>query len=208
MPFLNAALRQALPRPVREARSRVSALVSYDRGRLHVPPPEAKRRHLLALFRARQHETLVESGTYLGDTTAFFAPHARRVITVEVDPRLASRARQRFARIPNIEVVEGDAQEAVPRILRNLGGPALVWLDGHYSGEGTGRGLQDEPALLIVRSLREVPGLEGSTIVVDDLRTFGRDPAAPHLVDLVVAAREAFPVANVVTGLDCLIVCT
>jgi predicted O-methyltransferase YrrM len=103
MPMFSASFRQALPRPVREARSRLSALASYDRGRLHVPPPAAKRRHLLDVVQERGHDTLVEAGTYRGDTSAYFAPHARKVVTIEVDPGLAAKARERFAQTPKDE---------------------------------------------------------------------------------------------------------
>jgi hypothetical protein len=206
MTGLSVAFRQSLPRPAREARSRLAAIRSLDRGRLHVPPPAAKRRHLLELFTTTGHRLFVESGTYLGDTSAFFAPHADRVVSVEIDPDLAAKARARFAATPNVEIVLGDAQTAIPEILREHGAPAFVWLDGHYSGEGTGRGDSDEPAVDIIRRLGEIETVSGSTIVVDDLRTFGRVPGVPNLPDLVIAARSAFPAAEVVAGLDCLVI--
>lgn len=194
-----------VPGIVRNLAARVLAVRSFDAGRVAPPSEHAKRRHLRALFRERGHHTLVESGTYRGDTTAYFLPYAQRVLTVEVDGRLAERARQRFADTPKVQVVEGDALVEIPRIVGELREPALVWLDGHYSGGETGQGAEVEPALAIIKRLGgSAPA--GTTIVVDDIRLFGLLPDFPRLDDLVVTAREAFPAATMRTGLDSLVI--
>ena len=46
----------------------------------------------------------------------------------------------------------------------------------------------------------------GTTVVVDDLRLFGREPTFPTLPTLVGRAQSAFPAAGVYTGLDSLII--
>ena len=194
-----------LSTPVRSLALRAQAARSFDAGRVEVPSEHAKRRHLLELFRERGHRTFVESGTYRGDTTAFFVPHADRLITVEVDPRLYEQARARFVREPKVDVVEGDALVEIPRIVAQLNGPALIWLDGHYSGGETGRGLEVEPALAILERIGDVAPV-GTTIVVDDLRLFGRLPDFPRLEDLIGAAHAAFPTATLRTGLDSLVI--
>jgi hypothetical protein len=194
-----------LSTPVRSLALRAHAARSYDAGRVEGPSEHAKRRHLLELFRERGHRTFVESGTYRGDTTAFFVPHADRLITVEVDRRLYQQARDRFGREPKVEVVEGDALVEVPRIVAELDVPALVWLDGHYSGGDTGRGVEVEPALAILDRIGDAAPA-GSTIVVDDLRLFGRLPDFPRLEDLIGTAHKAFPRAALRTGLDSLVI--
>jgi hypothetical protein len=172
--------------------------------RLEAPAPEAKREHLLAIFRRRRHEIFVESGTYLGDTVAYLRPHARRIVSIEVEPKLCADAARRFRGDDAIEIVEGDALTLLPGILARCESPPLVWLDGHFSGGVTGQGAEIEPAPAILESLR-VPA--GTTVVVDDLRMFGRDPAPwPSLDRLLLAARAAMPAARIYCGLDSLVI--
>lgn len=194
-----------LPTSIRGLALRALAARSFDAGRVEVPSEHAKRRHLLGLFRERGNRTFLESGTYLGDTTAFFVPHADRVVTVEIDARYYQRAQARFAAEPKVEVVAGDALVEIPRIVGELRTPPLIWLDGHYSGGATGLGAEVEPALAIIERLGTLAPA-GTTIVVDDLRLFGRLPDFPGLDDLVRSAREAFPAATLRTGLDSLVI--
>jgi predicted O-methyltransferase YrrM len=178
----------------------------FDAGFVDLPSPRAKRQHLLRLFRGRGHVNFVEAGTYLGDTVAFFQPHGQRIISVEIDEQLWRRASKRFSDDPRIEIVKGDAEDEIPRILGELGAPALVWLDGHYSGEGTSRGKQFEPAVAILERLGETRVAPGTTIAIDDLRLFGRLHEYPSLEQLTSAADAAWPQATVYAGLDSLVI--
>jgi hypothetical protein len=201
-----AMLRRSLPRPVREMAQRVAAVKDFDAGVVGLPPPRAKRRHLLRLFGERRHECFVEAGTYRGDTVAFFLPHARRIVSVEMDEALWGAAARRFSGHPHVEVVLGDAEQEIPRIVAAITEPALIWLDGHYSGEGTAHGEHAEPAVAILERLGAVGVPAGTTIVVDDLRLFGRVPEFPSLESLVSVARSTWPQAHVYTGLDSLVI--
>jgi 23S rRNA (adenine-N6)-dimethyltransferase len=61
-------------------------------------------------------DLVVEIGAGTGVLTEALARRAGRVVAVEVDPRLAGRARSRLAGYDNVSVVEGDALELpVPR---------------------------------------------------------------------------------------------
>lgn len=191
---------------LREPLRRAHAAWSFDRGQVAQPAPSAKRRHLLDLFRERGHRVLVESGTYLGGTVAYFQPHAERIVSVEIDPALHARARERFRGAPNVDLRLGDAVDVIPTAVREATGTCLVWLDGHFSGGVTGRGDLAEPAIEVLNRLGNQGVPAGTTIVVDDLRAFGRSEDFPTLVELVDAARVHVPGAHLVSGLDCLII--
>ena len=51
---------------------RPRAMLRYDAGLVAAPSDRAKRRFLLRLFKQRNHELLVESGTFLGGTVDYF----------------------------------------------------------------------------------------------------------------------------------------
>lgn len=178
----------------------------FDAGVSAAPAAAAKRRHLLRLFREHRHEVFVESGTHLGDTVAFFVPHARRIFSVEIEPGLYAAAAERFADAPHVTLIQGNAVEWVPRIVDQLREGALVWLDGHYSGPGTGRGETNEPVAQILRRMGQLDFAVPLTIVVDDLRLFGVDPEFPTLADLFAAAKAACPTGQMYIDLDALVI--
>jgi hypothetical protein len=183
---------------------RLTAAYLYDAGRSWHPSIHSKRRHLLALARERGHRIFVESGTYKGGTVRYLAPHVDRIVSVELDKELFEAARQEFSDDLNVEILHGDAMEMIPDVVARLTKPPLIWLDGHYSGAGTARGEEDEPALAILDRLSARPS--GSTVVVDDLRLFGLEPSFPSLDDLVARARRAFQDAQIRVGLDSLVI--
>ena len=143
---------------------RPRAMLRYDGGLVAAPADRAKRRFLLRLFKERNHELLVESGTFLGGTVDYFLPHARRIVSVEIEPRLYEAAQHHFKSSPSVELVLGDALEEIPRVLAGVSEPPLVYLDGHFTG-----GVNKEPG----RFVEPAPG------ILEQLGTLGLPPAPP-----------------------------
>jgi hypothetical protein len=191
--------RLAVPEPV-------AMPAPYDGYPAEAPEGTAKRAHLLALFQARGHRTLLESGTFVGGTVEYFMAHAQRIISVEVEPTLFADAQRKFHGVSNVELVFGDALHLIPGIVDQLEDPPLIWLDGHFSEGVTGAGDEIEPAASILAQLGAVRTPAGTTIVVDDLRLFGSHPDFPGLDELVQRARQGFPEARIRVGLDSLVI--
>ncbi|HEX6743691.1 MAG TPA: glycosyltransferase [Solirubrobacteraceae bacterium] len=191
------------PTPVAVPVPTASPLAGYP---AEAPEGTAKREHLLSLFRTRAHRTLLESGTFMGDTVEYFMPHAARIISVEVEPKLFADAQRKFDGATNVEIVFGDALHLIPEIVAHLDDPPLIWLDGHFSEGVTGAGDEIEPAASILARLGGVGAPAGTTIVVDDLRLFGLHPDFPGLDELVQRARQGFPDACIRVGLDSLVI--
>lgn len=187
--------------------SRLAAAHAWFHGdHLVSPPAIAKQRHLLTAFRSRDHRIFVEAGTYKGETTAFFVPHAEQVISVELHDGLYAAARKRFAQQPNVMLVHGDSLMEIPKLVSSCPSPPLVFLDGHFSGVGTAKGEEMEPAESTLGRLADVTPA-GTTIVIDDLRLFGSGLAGfPQLDVITRAARSAFSNATIRSGLDSIVV--
>ena len=170
------------------------------------PSAYAKHRHLLDLFRLRGHRVFIEAGTYRGNTVAFFLDHADEITSVELHGGLYADAHRRFAANPKVTIVHGDALTEIPRIVAEVSGPPLVFLDGHFSTGGTATGAEMEPARAMLPALgRAAP--PGTTVVIDDLRLFGSGMVGfPQLDELTAAAREGFPEATIRTGLDSVVI--
>ncbi len=156
-------------------------------------PPIVKRQVL------RRHgianATWIETGTYLGDTTAFLAQEARRVYSIEPEPDLYRKAARRFLEVDSVEIVHG-ASEAVfePTLLR-VEGDLNLWLDGHYSAGVTFKGATDTPIMDELLAIeRRLPMLGRVAVFVDDVRCFRPDQPEfsdyPSLDELVDWARR------------------
>jgi hypothetical protein len=199
---LNAGRKTESLEPTRRA-----AAYAWFRGEYLVSPPAiAKQRHLLRALAARGHRIFVEAGTYKGETTAFFVPHADQVISVELHDGLFAAAKQRFAKDANVTLIHGDSLVEIPKIVANCSSPPLVFLDGHFSGAGTAEGEEMEPAESTLGRLADVTPA-GTTIVIDDLRLFGSGLAGfPGLDAITAAAHAAFPTALIRAGLDSIVV--
>ena len=83
----------------------------------------------------------------------------------------------------NVELIQGDSGEELASLVTSLKGPALFWLDGHYSGGDTARGEEDTP---IYKELGHILGCgeTGHVIIIDDAHLFGVDPSYPTMEEL------------------------
>lgn len=126
-----------------------------------------------------QTDTWVETGTYLGDTTAVLAATAKHVYSIEPGPDLVRRAMQRFASRENVTILEGLSEERLPELLPELQGPVSFWLDGHYSAGITHRGPVDTPIKQELALIEQHTSHLGPvTVLIDDIRMF--DPTVPE----------------------------
>lgn len=137
----------------------------------------------------------VESGTYRGSTAQSLGSIFESVTTIELSPALARLAGQRLEAMEHVHVRQGSSREALPEIVRDLPGPALYWLDAHWSGDETVGEDEECPLLEEIRAIDAEPISANSVILIDDARLFMGPPPPPH-------KREAWPtIAQVVDAL-------
>ena len=140
-------------------------------------PPHIKRVTLLR--NGTPGCTWVETGTYFGDTTAILAKHAKYVYSIEPEPELHARARLRFTKTKNVEIIHGTSELVFPGLLAKLSGDVSFWLDGHYSAGVTFKGEKDTPIKEELAAISAaLPRLGRVTILIDDVRCF--DPSHPE----------------------------
>jgi hypothetical protein len=135
--------------------------------RLGPLPARAKRRLLRQYARDFRLHTLVETGSYLGDTVAALRRDFAHIYSIELSPELARRAKERFQTARNVTIVEGDSGTMLPEIVRGLRAPVLFWLDGHFSGGVTARGTLDTPLVAELDTVLRHP-VQGIVILIDD----------------------------------------
>lgn len=77
-------------------------------------------------------KTIIETGTYKGDTTSALAKMADKVVTVEYNKDFLAEAMQSLKDIPNVEVWQGSSEKTLPYILKDIQQPVLLFLDAHW----------------------------------------------------------------------------
>jgi hypothetical protein len=146
-------------------------------GCLQPAPPHIKRALLRGYARKHRLRIFVETGTLHGDTLSALRRYFQELHSIELCPELYKKAALRFANDRKIRLWQGDSGDVLPRVLEVVRRPALFWLDGHYSGEGTARGVEGTTPIL--RELAHISShkLSGEhLVIVDDARYFyGRD---------------------------------
>lgn len=144
-------------------------------GQNHMGPPEAL---VLALHGRLGFDDFIETGTYRGDTAAWAAGHFARVTTIELSPAFHAAAQARFLAQPAVRCLVGDSPTALREIVSALAGPALFWLDAHWSGLDTAGRDAECPLLAEIAVINAVPRTH--TVLVDDARLFCAPPPPPH----------------------------
>lgn len=174
----------------------------YRNGRPAPPPPAAKQVIVADHAKRFRCDYLVETGTYRGDMVDAQKRRFRRIFTIELDDRLYERAVARFRSDRHVVVLHGDSGRLLPEVIRRLEGPALFWLDGHYSGGVTARGDSDTPVVQELAAILADPGSQladpGSqhVVLIDDARCFGSGdyPSIDEIVRQVQVARPGWDV--------------
>jgi hypothetical protein len=148
-----------------------------------IPPPDSyKQMAVLNTATTFGLDTLVETGTYMGDMIWAQKDFFRKIYSIELSPELYSRAQKRFAGVKNVKLVFGDSSVKLKEIVAGLKEPALFWLDGHFSGGITAKGDTECP---IYDELEQV--LESDlvhSVMIDDARLFVGANDYPTLAEI------------------------
>jgi hypothetical protein len=111
------------------------------------PPPHLIKQRLILHAQSQfKPRIMVETGTLLGDMIEAMKHRFTRLYSIEISPELARKAQQRFAGDSHIQIIENDSAIALKELVPKLEEPALFWLDAHYSGGNTGKGIKETPS--------------------------------------------------------------
>ena len=134
----------------------------------------------------------VESGTCHGNTPARLEDKFDQLHTIEVDTALYEGACARFKDHPKIKVWKGDSAVVLPEVLKQINETCLFWLDGHYSGPGTGLAETGEcPVVQELDAIYRHP-VKNHVILIDDAWSFGviKGYPAPEEIERMAASKD------------------
>ena len=165
------------------------------------PPPETIKRRVLAAYgEAFGARTFVETGTFMGQTPYILRNQFKTLYSIELSPELAARATERLRRFPQINILQGDSAEILPKLTYTISERCLFWLDGHYSGGVTAQGSLDTPILKEIDTIFSHP-VSDHVILIDDARLFNGThdyPTAEQLQEkfATIAPSYQFSIVN------------
>lgn len=137
------------------------------KGRPSPPPHLIKQKIIKEYTRRFAIDTLIETGTYLGQMVSATKNTFKEIFSIELDNELFEKAKKKFARYPHIHIIHGDSGKILLEILASLKKPCLFWLDAHYSGGITAKGdvetpIKEELEAILRHSVRD------HVILIDD----------------------------------------
>lgn len=127
--------------------------------------------------------TLIETGTWRGESAVWAAEHFERVYTIEANRKRFDGVTARLAgRHSNLTFVFGDSRVELARVLAQVREPCLFWLDAHWVGDvGAHDSQGDEcPLLEELDAIGHWAWQTPSVILIDDARLFTAPPPYPH----------------------------
>jgi hypothetical protein len=120
----------------------------------------------------------IETGTYHGNTSLWASEYFDGVTTLEASQELHAIAEKNLATTPNVSLIFGSSKVLLTKAIAPAAGPALFWLDAHYSG-GITFGSKDEcPLVEELNQINESP--IDHFILIDDARLFLSPPYLGH----------------------------
>lgn len=160
----------------------------WESGGRQIPAPSAVKREIIREHGTKHRlRTLVETGTYKADTVRALRNDFDVIHSIEIAPNFHRRAAHRCRNQANARLHLGDSADVMPKILADLNGPALFWLDAHHSGGETG-GAGDHPTVAELRSI--LSDSRDHVLLIDDVREFGVDADYPPLSAIEDTAHE------------------
>lgn len=120
--------------------------------------------------------TLVETGTYLGESTKWAANNFNHVISIEINPDFHLKSKHFLKKHENVNLILGDSAIVLGDVVNSLQSPALFWLDGHAGGGNYG----NEEICPVMQELKAIKQSEHDHFIfIDDARAFYAPPPPP-----------------------------
>jgi hypothetical protein len=165
---------------------------SWEKGGRCGPPHIIKQQMILDFAKAFHTDTLIETGTYLGDMIYAMKDQFKDIYSIELSEELHNRAKAAFKAYHHIHLIAGDSAVALENVLTGITGRCLFWLDGHYSAGITALGNVRSPVRAELDAILR-HSIRDHVILIDDAACFDGNDGYPTLFELHDSVVERFP---------------
>ncbi len=169
---------------VKEAISAHKKIILWQLTGRAIPPPHAVKQKIIKYYATKfRLQNFIETGTYMGEMIDAVLNTFPKIISIEFDPPLAERAKNKFSLYGHVTILQGDSGQVLPSVISNITGPCLFWLDAHYSGGVTSKSDLETPIVKELKVLLEHP-CSDHVILIDDAREFTGQNNYPTLAEV------------------------
>jgi len=126
-----------------------------------------------------KYPCFIETGTYNGDTIFSLEPHFNKLYTIEFSEKYYNNTKNKYSG-NKISFILGDSAIVFESLLSNITDKCIFFLDGHWSGDDTGRSNKDCPLEEEITNINNL-FLNDAIIIIDDFRLFGLDQSSGKL---------------------------
>ncbi len=138
---------------------------------------------IIKLSKMHDVHNFVETGTYSGNTVYGVKDYFTKIYSIELSKEIFFLVKNRFKKYQHIEILNGDSAVILKEVLSLLDGPAIFWLDAHYSSGGTSKGLKHTPVLDEIGLILNHK-INNHIILIDDMKDFNGENDYPTINDL------------------------
>ncbi|MDC0904070.1 hypothetical protein OAS51_01300 [Candidatus Thioglobus sp.] len=133
--------------------------------------------------------TFIETGTFYGQMVRYAADYFEKVVSIEIHEPFYLENNNFFKEKDNVNILLGDSSIRLADAITMSEGKILFWLDGHYSGTGTGVGNKISP---IIEELRIIANFNPNNhcIIIDDRRLFSEEGGYPTIDEVIIELKD------------------
>jgi hypothetical protein len=136
------------------------------------PPPHPVKMATIGLYQKLSgYKIFVETGTLVGETVEAASKLFNECHSIELSEKHHNIARERLIGKKNVTLHLGSSDEILPKLLKKISQPAVIWLDAHHSGDDTAGEGMDPLKAELETLLKHVK--KKHIVLVDDARGLG-----------------------------------
>jgi hypothetical protein len=138
-------------------------------------------------------DCFIETGTMEGHMVKAAKPHVKKVYSIELDDFRFNVCRFRFLLCRHVTVFKGDSAEVLSDLLGRVSGPALFWLDAHFSCDDAIRPEIETPIMQELSSIKNHQ-VKSHIILIDDVRSFGQGdyPSIETVIEFIKSINSRY----------------
>lgn len=150
-------------------------------------------------FRDYVNPVFFETGSYAGDgIQAAIDSGFKTIFSMEVNPLNVEECQVRFDGNLDVYIIKGDSCINLLDNIKGINSKITFWLDAHYSGEGSGKGIVKYPLLYELNQIRQ-HSRHDHTIIIDDIRRWRgfnreRDYDVSNVIDTIMAINPRYTI--------------